>query len=1010
MLLFKKSRLVLLLFLFVEFLFSQQYPSKNYSTLDGLPNNSVYSILKDSRGILWAGTANGLSAIKNGKIIQNFYTSDGLAHNSCWAIAEDRNNNLWFGSHGGGLTFYDGVKFKIINEKTGLINNSIRKLFIDKKFLYVGTEFGISVIDIDKKKVVFNKKIIGQRKKFQVMDFVKINSKIYFGTFNDGLWNIDVSSKSIKLINHNKPDIYSIHKTNNNFLICNGETQFDKSINLFKTKEITKNVTPQESFGSTIFWDFITDKSGITYGAGNGINFSTGGVFRVENNKTVNVNELFNIDSFEIWSLHYEAQNDILFVSTTNKGFYEIDLKREINFYSATFFNKPKLEIISIQNSKTNKLILHKNGLSFINQNKIIKEVNNKEFYDFSRFFFKSEKNYSEFNGYYYTFRNAKLDAFEFKELSVIKNEIWINTTIGLFKVTNDGNITEYYPLFISSFNFIDSNTLLFQQSYSDVIIINNLKGKPTYKNYDITETNNPKDVIKIIPLNNKFYLISSSQGLFRLENNKFYSYFSNDVWLEKELVDATINNKNELVIANSIGDVFLINESSKFKMSKKIDHNKIIGNSISFLQCYKDYILIGTEKGINIYKDGIIRLIDEEQGLKSKIFTSANLNGAILTIGTQNGFYEFDLKKYLSAKKQSVNAEISNLEVNFKPLRKNVLRWFNYKYSTIKLPYNENTISINFEPKQATYPNKLEFRYKLLGIENSNWSKWTREKNINLTYLPNGNYVVKLELKDFNSGLISSCDILKITIIPPFWKTWWFIISNILFFSILGFIIYKKRIHLVENRERAKATIQKRLAETKMEALQSQMNPHFIFNAMNSIQNYIIDNNVDDALMYMGEFSKLIRQTLNNSSQQRITLKDEIRYLKSYITLENMRFKNKINFILNIDANLDLVEIEIPPMLIQPFIENVFVHAFDSNSKDPTLLISMRQIGNYLLCEIKDNGKGMASENLNKLNTSKGIQLAKERIALFQSETTDAVAISSSATGTTVVLKLKIQ
>jgi sensor histidine kinase YesM len=198
-------------------------------------------------------------------------------------------------------------------------------------------------------------------------------------------------------------------------------------------------------------------------------------------------------------------------------------------------------------------------------------------------------------------------------------------------------------------------------------------------------------------------------------------------------------------------------------------------------------------------------------------------------------------------------------------------------------------------------------------------------------------------------------------------------------------------------------------MVETKMEALQSQMNPHFIFNAMNSIQNYIIDNHIDDALMYMGEFSKLIRQTLYNSSKQRITLSSELHYLESYITLENMRYKNKIQFELDVDADLDLFETEIPPMLLQPFIENVFVHAFDSNSLNPTLFLSLKQIDDTLVCEIKDNGKGISKENLSEGYTSKGIKLARERIALFQSNNIDAIHISSSLNdGTTVVLQLQ--
>jgi LytS/YehU family sensor histidine kinase len=178
----------------------------------------------------------------------------------------------------------------------------------------------------------------------------------------------------------------------------------------------------------------------------------------------------------------------------------------------------------------------------------------------------------------------------------------------------------------------------------------------------------------------------------------------------------------------------------------------------------------------------------------------------------------------------------------------------------------------------------------------------------------------------------------------------------------------------------------------------------------MNSIQNYIIDNNIDDALMYMGEFSKLIRQTLDNSSKLRINLADEIQYLQTYVRLENMRFQNQIAFELIIDEELDLFETEIPPMLIQPFIENVFVHAFDSHSINPKLVLSFKQSDNYLFCEIIDNGKGMMSGNLNKLHASKGIDLAKERIALFQVDNENPITISSNPNeGTTVVLKLQI-
>ncbi|MFH6970869.1 sensor histidine kinase [Flavobacterium petrolei] len=1007
MLSLRRNKLLFILLFFSEIVFSQQFPSRNYSTLDGLPNNSVNSVFKDSRGILWVGTANGLSSIQNGTL-KNFYTSDGLAHNSCWAIVEDSNHNLWFGSHGGGLTFYDGKKFTIINVKNGLINDRVRKLFFYKNHLYVGTEFGLTVIDINSKKIILNKKITGIRNLFQVMGFFEFHSKIYFETFNDGMWSIDLKLKNINLIKKQEGGIFSIYKDDDSLYVSNTFSNIN-FINKISIRDYVDNKKSNISFGNSVFWDFAKDKRGNIYVAGNGVNFSTGGLFKIKKNKIINVNTSFGIESKEVWSLHYDPKMDVLYVGTINKGLFEIDLKQQIKYYPSSFYNKPKLDVVAITNIEKGNLLLHKDGLLFLKRNEIHNEISNQKFYDFAQHSFRTNPKLNEYE-YFDSFVKSRLESFELRSLKVINSIIWVNSTIGLFGVNNDGIIMEYYPYSASAFDFTDSKKIVFQIAYGKFCTVNDFRNNTAFKKYEPKNLNNPKDAFAIFSLRDKYYIFSSSNGLYTSHNNKFYSYYFNNVWKENELVQATINYKKELVIANALGDVFIIDDSKGFKLIKKIDRKELIGNSISFLKCYKDYLLIGTEKGLNIYKDGIVRLIDEEQGLKSKILTSANLIGTFLTIGTQNGYYEFDLQKYLSTKNSPQKIKITAIEVNFESINKSNFKWLNYNFNEIELPYNKNTISIGFEPQNCQYPNKLEYRYKVIGLRNSNWSKWTKDKNINLTYLPNGNYKIRLVTKDLHSGIVSSSEILSIRITPPFWETWWFMLGNFLLFSITGFVIYKKRIQFIKKQEQAKAVTQKRLAETKMEALQSQMNPHFIFNAMNSIQNYIIDNNVDDALMYMGEFSKLIRQTLNNSSKLRINLSDEIQYLQSYIALENMRLKNKVIVELYIDDDLDLFETEIPPMLIQPFIENVFVHAFDSYSKKPTLKLSFKQIEDFLFCEIKDNGKGMATDNLNKLNTSKGIILVKERIALFQFDIVEAVTISSSLNGgTTVVLKLQI-
>lgn len=222
-------------------------------------------------------------------------------------------------------------------------------------------------------------------------------------------------------------------------------------------------------------------------------------------------------------------------------------------------------------------------------------------------------------------------------------------------------------------------------------------------------------------------------------------------------------------------------------------------------------------------------------------------------------------------------------------------------------------------------------------------------------------------------------------------------------------YLIIRIRIKQIQQQSEIQNNFNKRLAETKMEALQSQMNPHFIFNAMNSIQNFIIDNKTDDALMYMGEFSKLIRQTLNNSSKQYIKLSEEIQYLKTYINLERMRFPFGVEFSLEVEKVIDKNKVEIPPMLIQPFIENVFVHAFDSDSKDAKLTIQFSLVSNELQCKIIDNGQGFNKVALTKLKKSKGIRLVNERFELFQSQSGNVHINSKINQGTTITLQFKL-
>jgi len=185
---YKTIKLFLLVFLWFNFAFSQNYPTKNYTAAKDLPNNSVRSILVDSNNSLWIGTENGVVKKENDEF-QYFFEEDGLAQNSCWAIAEDKNGKLWFGSYGEGVSVYDGYKFKILSEKDGLVHNQITKLFTSGNYMYVGTSDGVSLINVNTFKVN-SLKTPAEKELFRVQDFFEYQNQIYVVTYRSGIFNI----------------------------------------------------------------------------------------------------------------------------------------------------------------------------------------------------------------------------------------------------------------------------------------------------------------------------------------------------------------------------------------------------------------------------------------------------------------------------------------------------------------------------------------------------------------------------------------------------------------------------------------------------------------------------------------------------------------------------------------------------------------------------------------------------------------------------------------------------
>ena len=221
----------------------------------------------------------------------------------------------------------------------------------------------------------------------------------------------------------------------------------------------------------------------------------------------------------------------------------------------------------------------------------------------------------------------------------------------------------------------------------------------------------------------------------------------------------------------------------------------------------------------------------------------------------------------------------------------------------------------------------------------------------------------------------------------------------------------------LIRNRILEKIQLEKEKSELESKALQAQMNPHFTYNAMNSIQSLISSKDFYNAELYLAKFSTLLRNSLEQSRVSKISLAQEIEGLKTYLHLENLRFPDNFEYTFTVDKNIETEFIYIPPMILQPFLENCIVHGFSQLNRKGIIKINFKEITqqNIIECSIEDNGKGRKKRKL-VLRESLGTKIVKQRLHLINKEPNnnpihylDLVDNNGTPCGTKVIIKIPI-
>ncbi len=322
-----------------------------------------------------------------------------------------------------------------------------------------------------------------------------------------------------------------------------------------------------------------------------------------------------------------------------------------------------------------------------------------------------------------------------------------------------------------------------------------------------------------------------------------------------------------------------------------------------------------------------------------------------------------------------------------------------------VTLAYDQNFFTVGFSLLSFLHPTLNQYDYRLVGF-NPKWVSVGNKPLATFTNVPPGTYALHLRGRN-SEGIQSQVRTLTITITPPFWQTTWCRLLMLTGLGLVGWVVYRAQLErqLLKSRLEAEAAKRKqkeaelnekeaafnlKLSETEMLALRSQMNPHFIFNCLNSIQYFTAQNDADTASNYLTKFSRLIRLVLENSRSERVTLANELETLRLYIDMEVMRFQHKVRYSIIVEPTVEVESIQIPPLLIQPFVENAIWHGLMHKPEGGSVTVQVQQPQDHLLeVSITDDGVGRtkAAEYKSKSATSHksfGMKMTAERIDLI--------------------------
>ena len=877
--------------------------------------------------------------------------SAGLPSNEVYDVFQDKNGFMWFAT-GEGLSKYDGTKFSSYFSKKQT-SKSGSNILQDKfgRVWYINFDGYLYYIENDDLKSFKQENSIGY------YEFGIIEDKLFTIQKNQ-IEVFDLNNlKLIRKIKFNNVYLKATHLSKKYFYIFT-----DKLLKIDYNLKVTSIKLPPEltNAKSVVIESNAEDLYIISKTDGQFFQYSN----KLFTKKAVLKGSIIQNLSFV---------NNKLWLATT-RGLFEYDDSKFTNYFK-------EYNISSIFKDAENKYWIStlNNGLLYV----------------------------PNFNSILWKCKTKPVTLFSDNEIITIgyENDILreLNSTTFKEKIIYNGKSNhEVYKI------FKDRNTYFITSNNFKII------GKST------TEINNAvKDIVKI---DDKFYAFAASGvcGIFYLDATKksvwdalYLKYYNknNTTFNEARLL---VNVRGKAVAYNSANQSIYFATNIGLFAQKPDSHREILyKNQPVFCQkmyCYKNsiYLLSNENKLLKINQNNQISQENISNGITDDI-KNIRLIDDKMFLFTDNAIFQYHLQTKKIAKIQIITPDVSVSDIttlsnktilatsdgliikfnsnlsdeNLPKLRLNNVLVDDKVAASKNLAFDENNLSFDFSVLAYLPNTKFPISYK---INNGKWVLLEdNQRSLKLSSLAAGDYAIQFKIENLEKTENQIIN-YNFSIQKPFWESSVFIVFCILVLMAFFYLLYKSKLKKIQKKNQIeinRISLENSLNESKLTAIQSQMNPHFFYNALNTIQSYILSNDKREAITYLNKFSSLTRIILELTEKNYISIQEEIKTITLYLDLEKARFFNDFNYTITVDEQIDTELTKIPTMLLQPFIENAIKHGLLHLKRMKLLTIDFRRNDNALEIWIDDNGIGRKkSGELNATNRKNHMSFATNAIS----------------------------